>query len=168
MGPLLFSLYINDLLKTLTAQTNLYADDGAVNLEEVKCSLNADMKALESWLKTNKLQLNTEKTKVMYLSSNPNELKDNDHSGIEFQGTTLHLCEEFKYLGVTINKALKWNDHIRTILHSTYGKLSVLGRGRKFVPVQACLQFYVRTHLEYCSDLTLSIVVRCGITVESC
>ena len=76
LGPLIFSLFINDLLQVLSAQTNLFADDGAMHesgpdLAEVRNSLNMNMKALGIWLEDNELQLNAKKTRVMYRVAAP-------------------------------------------------------------------------------------------------
>ena len=119
LGPLLFSLFINDLPEVLRAQTNLFADDGAMyesgsDLEEVRNTLNVNMKVLETWLDENELELNTKKIRVMYLGSSASKCNDNE-SGVQFHGTPLAMCQQFKYLGVMVNNALNWNDHIGMI-----------------------------------------------------
>ena len=76
LGPLLFTLYINDLANTVSPDSVmfLYADDSAVftsdkSVEDVSRVLNRDMVEISKWLQVNCLTLNTNKTKCMLFGS---------------------------------------------------------------------------------------------------
>ena len=75
LGPLLFSIFVNDLPKCLNSELiNLYADDTAVSvfssdLQELECKLNVALTLLKNWFDKNKLSLNCTKSKVMYFGT---------------------------------------------------------------------------------------------------
>ena len=68
VGPLLFLLYINDLLRDIPEDTIIsYADDTAVITtvkiwKEVETKMNETLHKISTWLALNKLSLNTDKT----------------------------------------------------------------------------------------------------------
>ena len=67
LGPLLFIIYINDIVKTsylflfimFADDTNLFASHS--NLEELLKIVNQEIAKISNWLKINKLSLNVEK-----------------------------------------------------------------------------------------------------------
>ena len=77
LGPLLFSLYVNDLpchVNKNQAKICLYADDTAIfakskEVGQVAQVLTEEMKKVAIWLTKNKLTLNVKKTKVMLFGS---------------------------------------------------------------------------------------------------
>lgn len=123
LGPLLFILYINDLLTTMPKNSILsYADDTAVISEasswiEATRQMATMLKQISTWLALNKLSLNVQKTVYMsfgnYCDSVPSniELKIND--------SPIERVEQCKYLGIIIDYRLQWNKHIEYILKKT-------------------------------------------------
>ena len=77
LGPLLFLLFINDLpltLKNVVSATDLYADDTTIyDVQTDKAVLSANLQTalnlLKTWCRENGMLLNTDKTKVMLLTS---------------------------------------------------------------------------------------------------
>ena len=70
LGPLLFSIYINDIVNACNlSKPYLFADDGALLFENIcrKTYLNIkiEMLTIIKWLIVNKLSLNIEKTKIL-------------------------------------------------------------------------------------------------------
>lgn len=71
LGPILFSIFINDLPDVLRlSQCHLYADDvqllasgKRVDMKAVPDHLNRDIIAVLTWARLNKLSLNASKTK---------------------------------------------------------------------------------------------------------
>ena len=80
LGPLLFSLYINDLPVAISnSQVSLYADDTELhmccdNIIELQSKVQSDLDALSQWLSSNHLRINSGKT-VMMLWVPPVDLK---------------------------------------------------------------------------------------------
>ena len=113
--------------------------------EEVRNTMIVNTKVLETWLDENELELNTKKTRVMYLGSSASKCSDNE-SGVQFHGTPLAMCQQFKYLEVMVNNALNWNDHIGMIQQASYRKLSILRMGRRFASKIVCTVHMLGNH----------------------
>ena len=75
LGPLLFTLYINDLIScNLFSKPRMYTDDttlttSAEDPNVLEHKMNYDMNLIQSWLSANKLTLNVKKTKYMLIGS---------------------------------------------------------------------------------------------------
>ena len=70
IGPLLFSIYINDLPTASQFETRLFADDTALiltdsNLKSLNDKVNTELSKVGHWLNSNKLSLNLSKTKYL-------------------------------------------------------------------------------------------------------
>ena len=59
------------------------------------------------------MQLNTNKTKVLHISRSK---KPANLPQYILQGVPLSVTSIFKYLGVTINNTLTWNDHVNAVV----------------------------------------------------
>ena len=81
IGPLLFLIYINDLINCLRhSKARMYADDTNItisgsSLKEITCLANKDLVNVAEWLKANKLSLNITKTEYMFIGSAHNLAK---------------------------------------------------------------------------------------------
>ena len=75
LGPLLFLLYINDLLQCSSkTKPRLFADDtnltaSGVSVTNFEAAVNSDLENLRKWLIANKLSLNVAKTEFMLICS---------------------------------------------------------------------------------------------------
>ena len=75
LGPLLFSIYMNDLPSVVRGcQLNMYADDTELHcssgdLFSAQHGLQCDLDSIEFWLRTNQLSLNVGKSHVMLIGS---------------------------------------------------------------------------------------------------
>ena len=73
LGPLLFSLYINDLPihTNFHVIATLFADDTVIvlknnNINHLKRGVNQELQVIDEWIKYNRLSLNCTKTKFYY------------------------------------------------------------------------------------------------------
>ena len=120
LGPLLFSIYINNLPKTCPKfHCIMYADDTTLysfleNFEsndderEINCELD---KVINLWLKANKLSLNVTKTKCMFF----HKRKTLPLINLSINNAKVENVIKFNYLGFMLDESLSWNAHIEMI-----------------------------------------------------
>ena len=120
LGPLLFSICINDLV-TVSNKLNflMYADDTTIyfNLEDfsqddvVNC-MTIELNKVNDWLHENKLSLNIEKTKCMIFHRHQKKIEPMSFSINEVQ---IDNVSSFKFLGIMLNEHLAWKAHANMI-----------------------------------------------------
>ena len=116
LGPLLFSLYINDIPVGIDSQIRLFADD-CVCYREIKTvedtlKLQKDIDLLGSWARKWGMRFQPVKCNMMQLT---NKRINKIEASYTLEGTVLENVDSIKYLGVTITNDLKWNTHINNI-----------------------------------------------------
>ena len=111
LGPLLFLIYINDLPQCLSSgEAYMFADDTNVYFSanrKLNEEIERDYDALNDWLRYNRLSLNETKTECMPMGYRRKDTIVN---------TPFDLVESCKYLGVIIDKSLKFRDHVQYTL----------------------------------------------------
>ena len=108
LGPLLFSLYINDLPEYLeSTSVSLYADDtalycGSDTYLDIILNLRIELETVHQWLLLNKLTLNVKKTKFLIYGSK-NKLKQVTQLPLHINNEEIERVETFKYLGMMLD-----------------------------------------------------------------
>ena len=74
LGPLLFTLYVNDMKNSVNCDLYLYADDSALvvggrDATKIEQTLSKEMENLSIWLEQNKLSLHLGKTESILFAS---------------------------------------------------------------------------------------------------
>ena len=122
LGVLLFQIHINDLIKCLTYSCAiLYADDTTIylagrSLKYLRSKLQRDLDSLAMWLQMNQLKLNVGKTKVMVF--NKEGLTPQVH--LEIENEVIECVNSFKFLGVTLDNKLCFDDHYRSLYEKLF------------------------------------------------
>ena len=121
LGPLLFLIYINDIINCSSKfQFYLFADDTSIlysnrNLTSLEAKVNTELIKLCDWLTANKLTLNIRKSNyVLFQSYNKRLLyipKINIFDHDKGTYSPLDCKESVKYLGISIDKYLNWKTH---------------------------------------------------------
>ena len=110
ISPMLFDLYINDLINELdknSFEVLAYADDLCV-LCEGKNQLMNIIKIIDKWTILNKINVNKAKSGIMIISKNIKEDNDNNIEGYP-------IITKYKYLGILINDKMNIQSHIGNI-----------------------------------------------------
>ena len=154
MGPLLFLIYINDIHRNLSPGTEirLFADDSLLyrNISDTSDSqtLQKDLDTLQKWELENKMEFHPDKCQVLTVTNKKNR------TGFTYNihGIPLKPHDTAKYLGVTIDKSLNWDAHLKDIYRKASFMLSFLERNLQKVPQHVKIQSYnalFRPLLEY-------------------
>ena len=113
LGPLLFVVYINDLLDNISSAGLMFADDTKIfrliSSREDALELQSDIAKLEDWSNTWQLRFNPDKCHVLSLGKFEN-IKYT-HRYVVYNNEIEHVFDE-KDLGVTIDSELKFDEHI--------------------------------------------------------
>ena len=127
LGPLLFTLYINDLPNCLLhSDIHIYADDVQVymNCKKDCAKLNEDLDRIYHWASSNGLYLNPTKSKGLIITQrNQNIVVD---IPITLGNQNISIVESAKNLGIIFNKSLQWNTHINSVSGIIFSMLRTL------------------------------------------
>ncbi len=163
LGPLLFLLFINDLsqvLSTAVNSTDLYADDTTISdisfsKDILQQNLQHSLDILETWCKENGMVLNTEKTKVIFITTPQKRTKmGNIQLNVNYKNVSLKLTTGDKLLGVHIQDNLKWDTHINSIKRKIASNIWLLSKIKYFIPLNSRIIYYkayIQPHLDFCN-----------------
>src|SRR5271163_2259545 len=151
LGPVLFTIFINDLDEGIRNKILKFADDtklvGAVGtIEEVRL-MREDVKKLEEWSNVWQLKFNGDKCKVLHFG------KNNKREIYEIDGKAIGNVKEEKDLGVIITENFKAGMQCKKAASKGNQVLGMIARSfscknkKVIVNLYKCL---VRPHLDYC------------------
>ena len=136
LGPLLFSIFINDLTSIChLSKPCLFADDGALLFEDT-CrktflAIKLEMLSITKWLEVNKLSLNTSKTNFMVFDN-----KAECDSLTLLDGSVIHEVKTVKYLGLMLDNKLKFGEHIDYIKKKVLKRIGAMYRASSLLPIK--------------------------------
>ena len=131
LGPLLFSLYINDLPEYLeNTLVSLYADDTALYYQnesyvDIILNMRIELETVKQWPLLNKLTLNVKKTKFVIFGSKY-KLRQVDNLKLYIDGEEIERVNTFKYLGLMLDCELNFESHISYTYRKACSKLTLL------------------------------------------
>jgi len=151
LGPILFTIYINDIDNNIASKILKFADDtklirnvGTVNEVNI---LRDDLNKMVKWSEDWQMLFNIDKCKVMHVGrTNKSELYD-------MGGILIKECDEEKDLGVTIDKSFKVGKQCATAAKKANVILGMIKRTFTCRNKKIMLKLYkslVRPHLDYC------------------
>ena len=159
VGPLLFTLYVNDVCSRLkNSRCFLYADDIALvvsgkDVHRVQLLLQEDLNSVNTWCQENKLTVNAAKTKVLW-SYSQRSIPDLEGAVLTLNNEPLEIVPVFNYLGVKINRYLGMTQHMKKVIGMVQSKLPALRRIRAGADQPTAVLVYttmIRSTMEYCS-----------------
>ena len=133
LGPLLFSLYINDVSSDIGSEIRLFADDCVCYLEikdeEDTMKLQKDIDRLGSLARRLGMRFQPVICNMMQLTRK--RIKK-IHASYTLDGTDLENVESIKYIGIKITSDLRWNTHVSNVCTKANRTLGFLRRN--FLP----------------------------------
>ena len=157
LGPLLFRIHINDLIRTSNkCKFIMYADDTTIyfNLEDfdpdnVSNEINNELEKITKWLQINKLSLNTQKTKLMIFHRKQKHIKE---LNIVINGTKIDRVESFNFLGLTIDETLSWAQHVDIVKKKVSKVIGIFYRLKNIFSMETMMILYkslIASYLNY-------------------
>ena len=167
LGPVLFTIFINDLPEGILNKCKIFADDTKLyGTPENKEDIQRDLIKLQEWSDKWNLRYNVEKCKVLHIGqNNPEE--------IYMMGSDdkiLSTCDNEKDLGVTFDKDLSFDVHIQNATKKANRALGLIRRAFDFLDKDMFIKLYkalVRPHLEYGNLIWHPRLKRQSIAIEN-
>jgi hypothetical protein len=178
LGPILFLCYINDFYTATSLFSVLFADDTTglgkgKNLRDLTQYMNFELQKIANWFRSNKMAINTAKTKFIVFRTrgkrvdpndciliyNNNEIGKPENPNLLFPITRVHndgIEKNFKLLGVLFDEYLSFDDHISHLCAKISKSLYCMNRVKNFVTQNALKMLYfsmVHSHLSYCINV---------------
>ena len=161
LGPLLFSLYINDI----AAVSNkffplLFADDTNVfinktNLHDCIETMNEELKKLVVWLQCNRLSLNIKKTHYIIFKTK-NKITPQIITSPCINNEPIQQVTQTKFLGVIIDHQMNWYKHIQFVQNKVAKGIGIINKARHLICHQLLKTLYysfVYPYLNYCIEI---------------
>ena len=154
LGPLLFLIYINDIVHDIGSNIRLFADDISLfiiadNPLTAARNLNTDLEKISRWAATWLVTFNPTKTESLLLSR---KLNGDQNPPIFMQNHQISEVSTHKHLGLLFSNDCTWNNHINHIQDKAWFRVNIM-RKLKFKLDRKCLEIiytaFIRPLLEY-------------------
>ena len=160
LGPLLFLLYINDIVSISNRLLPLiFADDTNVfitgkSVQEISEQMNLELKNILNWLNSNRLSLNVAKTHfILFKSKNRN---DDMTPSIHIDGNKIDAVKKTKFIGVILDSNVRWDHHINFIKNKIAKGIGIICKARKLLELNTLITLYysmIYPYLIYCIEV---------------
>ena len=150
LGPRLFNIYLCDLFYFLdNLDIASYVDDTILytvktNKESVLNALETASQKLFKWFKNNFMKANSNKSHLLSSCNQPSTLMN---------GSSIETNTKEVLLGITIDKDLKFNDHVNSLCKNACQKLNALARLALHMNVEKrriILKAFIEPQFGYC------------------
>lgn len=161
LGPILFTLYVNDLFYLPSIGDIVsFADDTAIfykdsSWESLKYKVENDFKMIVNFFRFKILTINTQKTHFVPFTSYPQNLPIYNTLSIEYDPDNycnITSVENIKYLGVTVDRHMRWDKQINNITNKLRYLLPIFKYLKNFCDIDQLKILYfglVQCHLSY-------------------
>ena len=154
LGPLLFLIYINDIVEDVHCNIRLFADDTSLFIivddpTEAAEMLNSDMEKIHQWAKRWLVRFNPAKSESLLLSRKINKPF---HPPIIMNNQVISEVAKHKHLGLTFSHDCTWHEHLAQAKAKAWQRINIM-RKLKFLLDRKSLQTiyfsFIRPLLEY-------------------
>ena len=170
LGPLLFLVYIRDMVFGLENDLIGYADDHSLvavikspqQRSVVSQSINRDLETIHNWCDRWGMKLNPSKTKTLLVSRSRTE--EPPHPLLRIGNSELAESDFLTILGVTFDSHLTFQKHLMNVSANAARKLGIIRKASYIYDNQqtnlTCFRSFVLPLLEYCSPVWMSAATR--------
>ena len=153
LGPLLFLVYINDIVDNVRCDIKLFADDtslfSVVRNDRSTEELNRDIELLRLWSWQWKMQFNADKTEEVIFSTKRDRPL---HDPLTLGTDDIDRKMEHKHIGIVLDSKLSFQSHIREAILKARRGIGIIKYISKYVSrnvLDQVYKLYVRPHLDY-------------------
>ena len=154
LGPLLFLVYINDIVEEIHCKIRLFADDTSLYIivndpVEAAQLLNSDLEKINQWAKKWLVSFNPAKSESLLLSRKRNKPY---HPPVVMNNQPITEVDTHKHLGLTFSSDCTWHEHLAQVKSKAWNRINIM-RKLKFLLDRKSLQTiyfsFIRPLLEY-------------------
>ena len=154
LGPLLFLLFINDIVNEIHANIQLFADDTSLYLivehpDVTAQLLNIDLETIAKWAKLWLVTFNPSKSESLLISRKVNVPI---HPPIFMHNQQLTEVTSHKHLGLHISKDCTWHEQIENIKEKAWFRINIMRKFKCLLDRKSLETIYfsfIRPILEY-------------------
>ena len=167
LGPLLFILYINDIVNSSSdGEFVLFADDTNIFVSgnsamEAYDKANKVLNDISSYMLSNQLHINVSKCCYIHFQPTLSRAKQtcarvrpyDRHCKLLLNNTRLKKVQSTKFLGVVIDEALTWEAHLNHLEAKLNSSMVMIKRIKGCLPKSEYIKVYnalFMSHLSYC------------------
>ena len=155
LGPILFNIFLNDLLSTLKL-SNLFnfADDNSIsttadNTDHLLLTLKHESELAVKWFTENQMTINPDKFQAMILQNS----KNYEPVKLEIGSAKIETKNTVKLLGITIDNKLNFEEHISELCKKASMQLNTISRLQRFMgkeQKEALINSFIFSNFNYC------------------
>ena len=128
LGPLLFLIYVNDIVDVVNSKIHLYADDITLYIEvtdstEAARNLNFDLENINNWANKWHVTFNLSKSQNMIISR---KKVPSNHPQIILSNSAIATVKEHRHLGLNLRNDLSWSSHISSLVEKSTKLINIL------------------------------------------
>ena len=156
LGPILFNIFLNDLLNVLT-KSNLYnfADDNTIsakanNIEDLLKILQEESELAVKWFRDNNMIVNPDKFQAIILQKGN---KEHENKTLAIENIEISTTKSVELLGLTIDDRLTFEEHISTLCKRASLQLNAISRLQKYMnqkEKEAIINSFIYSNFNYC------------------
>ena len=165
LGPLLFNIFINDLVLYLRGKCSLfnYAADNTIrivntDLNELKDQLVNCTNMAIKWFDSNHMKSNASKFQAMIMKPRPST----DPIMVDISGCNVQTSDCVNLLGIHIDDKLRFQKHISVIYSRASRQINAMNKVSKFLSKDCKTKLYnafILSNFLYCSIVCISVPV---------
>jgi len=156
VGPVLYSIFINDLPQAFKlCMSLLYADDLVLyahgkSVKEVQSVIEEELAMLASWCRDNGMLVNVQKTKCMIFM---NRRRNLEPLVLSYDTAPIEEVKSFIYLGVELDQCLVFKLHFDKVHRKIMGRVRLIKRYTRNYPrkqVHMFVNSLIFSIVDYC------------------
>ena len=128
LGPMLFLIYINDIVCDIDSSIKLFADDTTLYLiveDPIRAAnlMDGDLDKVQKWANTWLVKFNPQKTEEIIFSRKTSHI---DYPKLSMNNVEIQRVQYHKHLGINFNSDCSWHEHIIDITAKAWKRINLL------------------------------------------